>query len=301
MDIQCLARNRGLTSWHRPAACESNFEPPRPARHSAAAAVVCRQVVDDDFSVGRFDRRAEHLDHLVRLPSAIPSVQEGRICARIIEAVAGGTVVFDNLPARTVLERYRLLLARPTEAVPIMRKIGQQKRASSGSLSAAVDRQRQRNIVVIARRIENQPVGLGLTDAVARPGDDRDTCRRARREAESPGTKGEAAEILARAPPPATPCPPFDRDLDPADAIAAVPGDAARSPPVWLARTCCPLPEKRSRVHYHLGDRLVGRRHLALKMLDDRELPARNPIGALHPETVERLGPASIVTRCFIQ
>src|SRR5215472_12197488 len=133
------------------------------------------------------------------------------------------------------------------------------------------DRQRAHDIVVIARRVEDQALDLGLADGVAGLCRDHVFSRRLRREFVGPTAKREAAEIrpeFRRLPDIAA----VSQDFDTADAVARIPGDACDFHNLTDAHLLAIGGGGNQRVHHYLGDRLIVIGHLREEMLYYRKL-----------------------------
>src|SRR5262249_18914962 len=123
------------------------------------------------------------------------------------------------------------------------------------SSSSHVEGDAVHDVVVVAARIVDQFARLRLADLIGGACHDHLLAGRLRQKIVAEGAEGEAAEILAqRCGDPSLAA--VARRLDPADAVAAVPGDAAdggRSHPhVRAVRGI-----GHQRVHHHLGDRRI--------------------------------------------
>src|SRR5262245_28985325 len=142
---------------------------------------------------------------------------------------------------------------------------------------------------MVAGRILDQLGGLGLADLAGGARHYRLLAGPLRSEFGAEGAEGKAADILAqrcRDPGRAA----VARYLDRADAIAAVPGDAADGDRSARLHRRALGRFGDQRVHYDLGDRRIGRRLLRGEARHQRKPAERDAIGRAHPEPAFRLG-----------
>ena len=190
---------------------------------SPAAAVIRRQIVDNDLGVGGANRRAVGFDHFIRLRFPAFAVQKPRIDARVVERVAGAAIAFNKIAPWAVFERDRVL--RPRGNGEKNDQAADNKTADHAS-SHHVDGHRADHIVVVTCRIEDELLGLGLANAIAGSRHDLVPAGPRRREREGERAKSKAAYILSKLgfAPGLTA---VGGDFHAPNAIAAVPGEAA--------------------------------------------------------------------------